>query len=295
MRSPKPGEPYSCAIGLSLARLLATSMVLALALFPACKGRRVTALIVLVGFSVNAEAAEGCPTAADEIATDRPDVTNSSVVVPFGSLQIENGINETQEQHSTVLDGTNTRLRFGVTNCTELLIDLPNYVYSVRGFGPTGFSDISPGIKTQLGPLPGDIDLSVTVGVGLPTGAVAVSQHGYEPYLQFPWAHELGGGWGIDGMITAFWFPSEPRDHVTWESTFSVERQLGPHADFFVEFVGDYPSHTQPREYINVGGSYRITHTQQIDFHTGLGIDKGGPDSLFGIGYSYRWDGLLKH
>lgn len=68
MRSPKPGEPYSCAIGLSLARLLATSMVLALALFPACKGRRMTALIVLVGFSVNAEAAEGCPTAAEEIS-----------------------------------------------------------------------------------------------------------------------------------------------------------------------------------------------------------------------------------
>ena len=37
--------------------------------------------------------AESCPTAKDEIATDRPDVTNSSLVVPVGSLQNENGIN----------------------------------------------------------------------------------------------------------------------------------------------------------------------------------------------------------
>jgi hypothetical protein len=37
--------------------------------------------------------ADTCPTAKDEIATDRPDVTNSSLVVPTGSLQSENGVN----------------------------------------------------------------------------------------------------------------------------------------------------------------------------------------------------------
>ena len=37
--------------------------------------------------------AENCPTAKDEIVTDRPDVTNSSLVVPTGSLQNENGVN----------------------------------------------------------------------------------------------------------------------------------------------------------------------------------------------------------
>ena len=37
--------------------------------------------------------ADGCPTAKDEIATDRPDVTNSSLVVPMGSFQSENGVN----------------------------------------------------------------------------------------------------------------------------------------------------------------------------------------------------------
>ena len=36
--------------------------------------------------------AESCPTAKDEIATDRPDVTNSSLVIPQGSFQQENGI-----------------------------------------------------------------------------------------------------------------------------------------------------------------------------------------------------------
>ena len=37
--------------------------------------------------------ADACPDANQDIVTDRPSVTNSSVVVPAGSLQMENGIN----------------------------------------------------------------------------------------------------------------------------------------------------------------------------------------------------------
>jgi len=47
-------------------------------------------MLVILG-AVDAQA-EGCPTAKDEIATDLPDVTNSSLVVPFGSFQSEVGV-----------------------------------------------------------------------------------------------------------------------------------------------------------------------------------------------------------
>src|SRR5215469_8956123 len=60
-----------------------------------------------------------CPTDADPIATDRPDVTNSSLIVPRGSLQGENGIDWTVRHNFNALDGTNTRLRLGVAHCTE--------------------------------------------------------------------------------------------------------------------------------------------------------------------------------
>jgi hypothetical protein len=49
-------------------------------------------LSALAGGNRTAHGADGCPTAGDEIATDRPDVTNSSLVVPLGSLQAENGV-----------------------------------------------------------------------------------------------------------------------------------------------------------------------------------------------------------
>ena len=93
-------------------------------------------LSALAGGPRLARGADNCPTAADEIATDRPDVTNSSLVVPLESLQAENGMDWTVGHGSNVLDGTNTRLRLGVAHCTGFLIDIPNYFGSLNGSQP---------------------------------------------------------------------------------------------------------------------------------------------------------------
>src|SRR5581483_1473784 len=95
-----------------------------------------------------------CPDAAEPIATDRPDITNSSLVVPTGSLQLENGVNRSVRGGATTLDATNSRLRVGAGACAELLLDLPSYVGATRGRAPTGFTDLTPAIKRQLDALP---------------------------------------------------------------------------------------------------------------------------------------------
>jgi hypothetical protein len=43
---------------------------------------------------------------------------------------------------------------------------------------------------------------------------------------------------------------------------------------------------------LNFGGSYRLTQTQQIDFHAGFGLNRNSPDYFVGIGYSMRFDHL---
>jgi hypothetical protein len=252
--------------------------------------RAILLLAVLAGAANAEEPAErDCPVAADAIEADRPDVTNSSLVVPLGSLQNENGINLTRRIGSSAIDGTNSRLRLGVAHCLEVLVDLPDYTRTWNGAEPSGFSDLAPAIKKQLGPLPGDIDLSATVGLGLPIGSSAVAGRGYQPYLQFPWSRAIGEGWGLSGMLTAFWFPSVPGDRRTLESTLSLEREVGENADLFAEFVGDFRS-AGSSQYLNFGGAYRVTRTQQIDFHTGFGLSDRAPQAFFGIGYSWRSD-----
>jgi len=72
---------------------------------------RVLGSVALIGLflsilDASAASADQCPARDSPIATDRPDVTNSSLVVPQGSFQSENGINFSQRSGNHEFDGT---------------------------------------------------------------------------------------------------------------------------------------------------------------------------------------------
>jgi hypothetical protein len=236
---------------------------------------------------------QSCGNGEPEMATDRPDVTNSSQVVQRASLQIENGINWTSGQQGTVIDGSNTRVRVGVATCTEVLIDLPDYVHSAHGSAASGFSDFSPAIKRQFPMLPGNIELSMTAGLDLPTGAAQIAGRGYGGYLQLPWSKRIDDDVSVSGMFTTFFVPGRSVHNPTFESTLAVERRLGTAADVFIEYVVDQPLRAAPTQIIDSGATYRLTATRQIDIRVGFGLDRAAPSLLFGLGYSVRFDGVL--
>ena len=97
--------------------------------------------------SALAASAEQCPQKESPIDTDRPDVTNSSIVLPLGSFQNENGINFSQRDGGREFAGTDSRLRWGVAPCLEILLDLPSYFATVSGPLNSGFTDAIPAIK----------------------------------------------------------------------------------------------------------------------------------------------------
>jgi hypothetical protein len=240
-----------------------------------------------------AAASDTCPRPGSEIVTDRPDVTNSSLVVPKGSFQQENGINISNGNGGQVFDGTNTRLRFGIAQCLEVLVDVPTYFAGLSGRTDSGFTNVTPAFKWQISPIPGDIDLSATFGAGLPTGTKPIVGPGAQPYVQFPWSWEMSGGWKLNGMLTNFLTPADSINKHSTEATFVIEREFGKQTFAFVEYVGDYPDHGGARHLINSGAGYRITNTQQIDFHVAVGLNDNAPSYIFGIGYSFRFDRLF--
>jgi hypothetical protein len=238
--------------------------------------------------------ADSCPTPEDEIVADRPDVTNSSLVVPAGSFQSENGINLTARDGGRTFDGTNSRWRLGIAPCLEVLVDLPTYFANIRAPGSSGFSDVAPAMKWQISPVPGKVDLSMTAGVSLPTGAAEIAGRGTQPYLQFPWSWELRDGWGLSGMFTEFFRPADFTSKRITETTFVVEKKLTERMSLFTEYVGDYPEGASPRQLLNSGGIYRLTPTQQLDFHFAVGLNHNAPTCIVGVGYSFRVDRLFR-
>jgi hypothetical protein len=238
--------------------------------------------------------AETCPSAKDEITADRPDVTNSSLVVPTGSLQSESGVNLSSRDGERTIDGTNTRWRLGVAPCFELLLDLPSYVANIRAPGNSGFTNVAPAIKWQISPIPGKFDLSAVFGVALPTGAAEIAGRGAQPYLQFPWSYELHDGWGLSGMFTEFFRPSEVTTKRITEATFVIEKKLTDKFSLFTEYVGDYPENAAPSQLINLGGVYFLSRTQTVDFHFAFGLNHNSAAYVVGVGYSFRFDGLFE-
>lgn len=252
----------------------------------------VAVLGMCVSFASRVVAA-ACPTAADAIDTDRPDVTNSSRVVPPGSLQVESGVNLSGRGSGVTLDGTNARLRLGIAACAEVLLDAPNGTRAVRGGGSSGVSDVAPAVKYQLRGLPAGITVSTVAGLGVPTGTQPFGGHGYAPYLQVPWEAGAANGWRLAGMATAFFHPAESQRNPTFEPTVVIGREVDERLDVFVEYVGDYPAAGRASHLLNSGAAFRLTRAQQIDMHVAAGLNDTAPNYILGIGYSIRLDGLF--
>ena len=261
-----------------------------------CRGQSALARVWFVALTMGGYGQSNMPPAADsEIVTDRPDITESGTVVPSGSLQFENGLTWTEDRGHTILDLSETLVRFGIDGRSELRVVVPNYSEGLTGRASTsGFGDIALGMKQQLGPLPGDFDLSVIVALSVPTGADRISSHGYDPFTKFPWAKELKRGWSIGGMESLFWYTEDRRRNLTGESTFYIEKRITKPWDVFAEYGGDFQQRGGSKEVAHFGSAYKITPKSQIDFHFGFGLSQVTPDRFFAVGYSFRIDNLWK-
>jgi len=226
-----------------------------------------------------------------EIVTDRPDITESSIVIPKGSFQAENGLTWTDDHGKRTLDASESLLRLGVRNRTELRLTVPNYSLGIIG-STLGFADLSFGAKQQIGPLWDGLDLSVIVALSLPTGATRVSSHGFDPFIKFPWSKDLRAGWSIGGMQSVFWYTQDGKRNITWEPTFYIEKEITKPWDVFAEYAGDFVQWGGPKQIAHLGTAYKITPRQQVDFHFGFGLSHAAPSRFFAVGYSFRIDKL---
>jgi hypothetical protein len=239
------------------------------------------------------------PASSDDsgpITTDRPSVANSSVVVPVGSVQFENGFLETRSQGQSIVDGPETEVRVGVASRTELRFTLPDYFHnlsSTAGLG-SGFGDFAFGVKEQLGPTLGGFDISAIAFLSVPTGAHIVSSGGYDPGLQVPWSRALSAKWTAAGMFSLYW-PTQGRTrNLMGQPTFLIDRQLTGPWDAFVEYTGTYPQRGGPQNLIHFGTAVKIAKQHQLDFHAGVGLSSAAPDHFIGIGYSFRFQGFRR-
>jgi len=247
------------------------------------------ALFAITFFGIAPLHGQSIPDSEVVIVTDRPSVANSSVVVPEGGLQFENGLLVTHTRGQFVLDLPETNVRYGLLSKTELRLTVPDCYYNLpNGTGSTsGFGDLAIGVKQQLGPLPGHFKLSAIFFLSFPTGAQTVSSQGYDPALQLPWSRALSAHWTLGGQVAFYWPTLAGSHNFTGETTFYLDRQLTKPWDAFVEYIGDFPERGGSRQLLHFGTSYKLAPHHQVDFHVAVGLTHSAPDSYVGFGYSF--------
>jgi hypothetical protein len=166
---------------------------------------------------------------------DRPDITDSSPLVPFGSFQSENAVDWVVRHGSNVVDrptpaSASPRSR-SLHRAFQSTLRLTSIRQTKRNLREHLTSSSHSGVKSLcLLVLPYHTDRRSPLSERFPANA----GRSYPPYAEFSWSHKLADEWAVVGM-----FASHSARNPTLESTFSLEREFGPAADVFVKYVGD--------------------------------------------------------
>lgn len=229
---------------------------------------------------------------SDYIDTNRPSFCQSSLVVPQGSLQLENGSLYQQFQHGlTYADVPETEVRVGFTRKTEFQMFVPNVVFlnqdSKTNIGASDLGEV--GFKEQLINAKRFIASFVT-GVNIPTGSKLVSGTGIQPVIRLPYLIPITKNWSICGMQSLVVINSGRS--AQWQPFVMATRSFGDKPSVFIEYAGFFTHNAQPVNIIHFGGAYKLNHNHQVDMHFGFGMNKAAPAALVGFGYSYRFDRL---
>lgn len=213
----------------------------------------------------------------EPIATDRPDFTESALVVPFRWLQIESGLTYATGRRYRSLSGMETLLRFGIGPKAEVRVALPDY-NDVRVNGRTirGFGDAYFGAKFELGPVWNGTDVSLIPAVFLPSGNRDFSSGAIDPEVKLCLSSDLGGPWSLSAMEYVS-FPTVDRRHVTtFQQTVSLGRDLGRGFALFAEYAGTFSHDASANHIFHTGVTYRPSRDSQFDVHGGNSFVAGG-------------------
>ncbi|MBS2010074.1 MAG: transporter [Cyanobacteria bacterium SZAS TMP-1] len=226
------------------------------------------------------------------IETNRPSFMASPLVVPRGSLQLENGTLFSGLRHGQwSYDLPKTEVRIGALKNTELQMFVPDFFLMRDNNSTAGrVSNLSEiGIKQHIAVAP-KLDMAVIVAVSAPTGSPQINGPGTIPALRAPYIYALNSKWGLGGMQSLL--IRDQWRNVEWQPDVLLCRSIGSRSGAFIEYGGSFAQNHNPINLIHFGGVYKISHCQQLDCQFGFGLNESAPSAFVGAGYSVRFDQL---
>lgn len=247
-------------------------------------------------------AQEGPP----ELVTDRPDQTESTVVVPRGFFQLEGGWVHTADDEDEVTERSddigNFLLRIGILEKVELRLGWNGFTSRDRRAASIedrqeGLRDADIGAKIRLAEQRGARpNIAFLAALVLPIGDDELTSSRFDPSFRFAFSHHLSDRLVVAYNLGMIW-ESEADDDgerellssgiYTLASGFAIIDTVAA----YVELYGSIPASATgtPSNSFDGGFVWLVRPNLQLDIEAGVGLSSAAADWFVGAGLSVRF------
>ncbi len=247
----------------------------------------------------------GSPAPADEpeMVSDRPDQTESPVVLPPGYVQLELGALYVRDDENGArfesIEAPGSLLRIGLDERIELRLGWAGYVFAesrIDGLKADieGVGDAELGAKIHLrNEAGGRPEIALLVATSVPVGDDELSSERFDPSLRLAFGHALSERVELGYNVAVAWASEPDADggHTT-RSTYLYSMVLGlglgERWGTFVELYGEVPG-TAPGDPVlsfDTGLTFTVGPNVQLDVAGGFGLSEEADDWFVGAGLS---------
>jgi hypothetical protein len=228
------------------------------------------------------------------LATDRPDKTESTYLVPNGAVQFELGAQYEYDNENGIkvksFETSSLLVRYGLGDLIELRLNIAHTSQETESGGSVsrlaGLRPLSVGVKLFVTEQKGVIPRTVFIGhIGLPYGKDEFSPERIVPSFLFVFSNDITDRFGL-----AYSFGPSWEDDGHYESFYSV---VGGYSIIdwlgtYLEFYGTLLDSGPDNHLIDGGFTFLIRPNLQADISTGFGLNSSAADFFVGIGISWR-------
>lgn len=232
------------------------------------------------------------PRFAQQIESDRPDQTESSVVRPKPSIQLETGIQyghvgwaKNHEVHLLMPTGP---LRIGILKNIELRVVYQFFRVQNEelNLGHFGFSDVELGAKVQLLRKEHvNTKIAFISHVVLPIGNELLTGNLIGVVNKLCISHELNSLLSL-GYTLGCSYADASTQLATYSITLGIS--LGERLGFYIEPYGDWDFNHSANHNLDVGFTYLLKDNIQLDASNGVGLNYRMHYAALGLSWNFN-------
>jgi Putative MetA-pathway of phenol degradation len=234
---------------------------------------------------------------AEKIDTDRPDQTESAVLVPAKWLQFEMGFNKEwlKVDGARVYTAPTLLSKYGINKNIELrlITTFESVEFNVQGRSKTynnGFLPMEIGAKIRLAEERGILPkTSLIFHLALP-GVASSSRklNKVAPNFRFTMQNSITDNLAIGYNLGAEWdgYSNIPK----WIYTFAPGFNIGNRWYTYIEAFGFINKEEAPQHSVDAGIAWYASNNFKIDFSGGAGISPAAPPWYISLGASVRFN-----